>query len=114
MTPEEAFSKLDPGPRRYKSRVAKEPDEKPHDPRADKPAASEEAGYLTVEETANYLRVSRNTTYKMIKESSILSVRIGRPARVNRHELDNALRESRAHSSRIERTAKHTHQSLPQ
>ncbi|WP_303132855.1 helix-turn-helix domain-containing protein [uncultured Olsenella sp.] len=52
-------------------------------------------GYLTALEAAQYLRVSRNTVYKKIKDGVIPVVRVGRSIRINRTDMDNALRKHR-------------------
>ena len=47
--------------------------------------------WLTVDEVGNYLRVSRTTAYKMVKDGKIPSIRVGRLRRVSQRELNQAL-----------------------
>lgn len=55
-----------------------------------------EERYLGVPEVAEYLQVSCNTVYKMIRVGQIPAVRVGRLLRVSRAELDEALRNANA------------------
>lgn len=45
--------------------------------------------YLTVDEAAQYLRISRASFYKVASENKIPSIRIGRRRVFNRHDLDD-------------------------
>jgi excisionase family DNA binding protein len=47
---------------------------------------------LDVNEVAEYLRVSRSSVYKMIERGEIPAIRLGRLLRVNRADLETALR----------------------
>ncbi len=45
-------------------------------------------GILTIEEVSKYLKISRFTVYRMIKEKSIPATRLGGQWRFNRNEID--------------------------
>lgn len=47
--------------------------------------------WLTVEEVESYLRVSKTTIYKMIREGAIPAARVGRALRIGQRELNKAL-----------------------
>ena len=44
--------------------------------------------YLTVDETAALLRVTRDSVYRLIHQGKLPAVRIGRMMRVDRRDLD--------------------------
>jgi excisionase family DNA binding protein len=44
---------------------------------------------LTVPETAEILRVSKNTAYELVRQRRIPAIRLGRRILVPRHELEN-------------------------
>ena len=45
--------------------------------------------YLSVEEMAKYLKVGRNTAYKLCKEPGFPSSRIGKKILIDKNKLDN-------------------------
>ena len=46
---------------------------------------------LTVDETAEYLRLNKNTVLKLIKEGKIKAARFGRVWRIQRSEINRIL-----------------------
>lgn len=52
---------------------------------------------LTVDETAEYLRVDRSTVYRLEREGELHSVRVGRRRRFRPEDLADYLERSREH-----------------
>lgn len=46
---------------------------------------------LTAQEAADYLRITKDTLYKLIKEGSIPAARVGRQYRIHRAHLEQWL-----------------------
>ena len=58
--------------------------------------ANEQEAWLTVPQTAEELQIPRTRAYELIQRGEIPAVRIGeRSIRVNRHELERFLLETR-------------------
>lgn len=51
---------------------------------------------LTMEEACNYLRIKKNTLYKLIYSCEIISFKIGRRRLVKKEDLDNFVNQKRA------------------
>ncbi len=51
---------------------------------------------LTIEELGAYLRISKSTLYKLVREGKIPSQKIGRRWRFRKGAIDNWLEETRA------------------
>jgi excisionase family DNA binding protein len=62
------------------------------------------ATWLTLEETAKYLKVGKTTLYNLAREGSIPAHKIGREWRFDAEEIDTWLKSAKRHSG--ERTAK--------
>ena len=54
---------------------------------------------LTIEELANYLKISKSTLYKLVREGKIPSQKIGRHWRFLKDGIDHWLDETRIHDS---------------
>lgn len=48
--------------------------------------------YLTVKETADYLKMSENHTYLLIKSKKIPSIKLGGKILINKESLDEMLK----------------------
>ena len=55
---------------------------------------------LTVPETAQLLRISRNLAYELVARGELPAVRLGRVIRIPRSELDDWLEKSAARPGR--------------
>ena len=50
---------------------------------------------LTIEELADYLKISKSTLYKLVREGKIPSQKVGRHWRFRKTAIDNWLEENR-------------------
>lgn len=57
------------------------------------------ADVLTIEELAVYLKISKSTLYKLVREGKIPSQKIGRHWRFRKGAIDHWLEEIRANAS---------------
>jgi excisionase family DNA binding protein len=54
-------------------------------------------GVLTIEELAAYLKISKSTLYKLVRERKIPSQKVGRHWRFRKGAIDHWLEDRRAH-----------------
>lgn len=56
--------------------------------------------FLTIDELASYLKISRETIYKMAQKGSIPAVKVGAQWRFDQNDIDNWLENNRNQKSR--------------